>query len=140
VFIDAERFTGHLTYGECVIPGETDQVFLLSAHICHPSLANDNCSRIAPLTLLAKELLARQGLRHPCRLVSAPGTTGAPAWLPRNADARGRTERAPVVACVRDGGRPTSKRSRRANAFLDRAMASALRELAPQAVILDFSP
>lgn len=140
VFIDAERFTGHLTYGECVIPGETDQVFLLSAHICHPSLANDNCSGIALLTLLAKELLARQGLRHTYRFIFAPGTIGALAWLSRNEDELDRIQHGLVVSCVGDGGGPTYKRSRRGNAFIDRAMAIALRDLAPQATILDFSP
>ncbi len=38
---------GHLTYGEYFIPGETSEEVLISAHVCHPSLANDNLSGIS---------------------------------------------------------------------------------------------
>jgi aminopeptidase-like protein len=33
-----------LTYGEHYIRGETEDEILLSCHICHPSLCNDNLS------------------------------------------------------------------------------------------------
>ena len=36
-----------LTYGELIIPGRTEQEVILSAHMCHPSLANDNLSGMA---------------------------------------------------------------------------------------------
>ena len=51
VLIDASLEDGSLTYGEYLHRGETDDEVLLSAHICHPSLANDNCSGLALLTL-----------------------------------------------------------------------------------------
>ena len=60
VVIDSSLEDGHLTYGEYLHKGETEDEFLLSAHVCHPSLANDNCSGIALLTHLAKRL---SGLR-----------------------------------------------------------------------------
>ena len=44
VLIDASLEDGSLTYGEYLHRGETDEEVLLSAHVCHPSLANDNCS------------------------------------------------------------------------------------------------
>src|SRR5437588_329776 len=50
VCIDATLENGHLTYGECYLQGETSDEVLLSAHVCHPSLANDNLSGIALLT------------------------------------------------------------------------------------------
>jgi aminopeptidase-like protein len=56
---------------------------LLSAHICHPSLANDNCSGLALLTLLARAL-GRRPTRYTYRFVFAPGTIGAITWLARN--------------------------------------------------------
>ena len=48
VCIDTTLDDGHLTYGECVLARRrpTDEV-LISAHVCHPSLANDNLSGIA---------------------------------------------------------------------------------------------
>ena len=50
VVIDSNLESGSLTYGEYLHKVETDEEFLLSAHICHPSLASDNCSEFALLT------------------------------------------------------------------------------------------
>ena len=55
VLIDSSLEDGFLTYGEYLHKGETDDEFLLSAHVCHPSMANDNCSGVALLTHLAKQ-------------------------------------------------------------------------------------
>ncbi len=80
VMIDAEQKEGHLTYGEVFLEGETQEEILLSAHICHPSLANDNCAGLALLTQLGKQL-SRIKTRFSYRLLFAPGTIGAIAWL-----------------------------------------------------------
>src|SRR5215831_3296385 len=53
VFIDSSLQDGHLTYGEYFLKGETDSEVLISTHICHPSLANDNLSGIALAVFLA---------------------------------------------------------------------------------------
>ena len=138
VEIDSELSDGSLTYGEYLIPGETDREFLLSAHICHPSLANDNCSGLSVLTLLAKELSRRRN-RYSYRFLFAPGTIGSLAWLAANEGSLGRIDHGLTVSCVGDGGGPTYKRSRRGDAFIDRAMAQVLRGR-PSAAVLDFSP
>jgi aminopeptidase-like protein len=130
---------GSLTYGEHVVPGASEDEVLLSAHICHPSLANDNCSGVALLTLLAAELRRRR-TRLSYRFVFAPGTIGAITWLARNEGRAQRIKHGLVVSCVGDGGGPTYKKSRRGDALIDRAMAHVLKHAAPAAVILDFSP
>ena len=58
--IDATLADGSLTYGECFVPGRDPAAgeVLLSAHVCHPSLANDNLSGIAVAAALARRLLA----------------------------------------------------------------------------------
>ncbi|HXW97159.1 MAG TPA: DUF4910 domain-containing protein, partial [Gemmatimonadales bacterium] len=56
VCIDATLAPGHLTYGECVLPGETSAEILISVHSCHPSLANDNLSGMAVAVHLARQL------------------------------------------------------------------------------------
>jgi aminopeptidase-like protein len=139
VLIDSSLEDGSLTYGEYRHQGETDDEILLSAHICHPSLANDNCSGLALLTLLAAGL-APLRTRYSYRFVFAPGTIGAIAWLARNEHRIDRLRHGLVVSCVGDGGGPTYKRSRRGDALIDRAMAHALRHASTSPTILDFSP
>jgi aminopeptidase-like protein len=137
--IDSTLADGSLTYGEHVISGTSDDEVLLSAHICHPSLANDNCSGLALLTLLAEEL-GRRRTRLTYRFVFAPGTIGAITWLARNETRVGRIKHGLVLSCVGDAGAPTYKRSRRGDALIDRAMAHVLKHAAPNARIVDFSP
>ncbi len=137
--IDSTLTDGSLTYGEHVVAGASEDEVLLSAHICHPSLANDNCSGLALLTMLAQEL-GRRRPRLTYRFVFAPGTIGAITWLARNEGRVGRIKHGLVVSCVGDAGGPTYKRSRRGDALIDRAMAHVLKHAAPAAVIEDFSP
>ena len=139
VCIASEHEDGALSYGEHVIPGQGGREFLLSAHICHPSLANDNCSGIAVLVELAKTLAGRD-LRHTYRMVFAPATVGALVWLSRNEETVGRIDHGLVVSCLGDGGGPTYKRSRRGDALIDRAMAMVLRRDFPAGEVRDFSP
>lgn len=138
VFIDTELADGALTYGEAFLPGETDREVLLSAHVCHPSLANDNCSGLAVLTLLAKTLSQRRN-RLGYRFLFAPGTIGALCWLAANADAVGRIDHGLVVSCVGDGGGPVYKRSRRGDAVIDRAI-DGVRCDGRRVTVVDFSP
>ena len=55
VCIDSTLDEGQLTYGECFLQGERDDEVLVSTHVCHPSLANDNLSGIAVAALLARD-------------------------------------------------------------------------------------
>ncbi len=137
--IDSTLADGHLTYGEYLHRGETEDEFMLSAHICHPSLANDNCSGLALLALLARQLSGRK-TRLSYRFLFAPGTIGAITWLARNEARVDRIKHGLTVSCVGDGGGPTYKKSRRGNAMIDRVMAHVLRHASPSPNILDFSP
>lgn len=137
--IDAGFSDGHLTYGEYLHRGDSEDEFLLSAHICHPSLANDNCSGLALLTLLARHLAERK-TRLSYRFLFAPGTIGAITWLARNEGSAHRIKHGLTVSCVGDGGGPTYKKSRRGNAVIDRAMAHVLKHASAAPAILDFFP
>jgi aminopeptidase-like protein len=139
VMIDSELKDGALTYAEHVHHGETDEEVLFSAHICHPSLANDNCSGLALLTELARSL-APIRTRYTYRFLFAPGTIGAITWLARNPDAVKRVRHGLVVSCVGDRGNPTYKRSRRGTAVVDRAMTHLLQHGCSRPNLHDFSP
>ena len=139
VVIDSSLADGHLTYGEYLHKGETDEEFLLSVHVCHPSLADDNCSGIALLTHLAKRMIGVR-TRFSYRFLFVPGTIGAITWLARNEAHVAKIKHGLVVSMVGDGGGPTYKKSRRGNAQVDRAMIHSLNHSGLSPTILDFSP
>ena len=85
VCVDSTLKDGSLNYGECYLPGQTSDEILVSCHVCHPSLANDNLSGITVATFLA-EALSKVDLRYSYRILFIPGTIGAITWLARNKD------------------------------------------------------
>jgi aminopeptidase-like protein len=139
VLIDSSLTNGYLTYGEYFHSGTTSDEVLFSAHICHPSLANDNCSGIALLTCLAERMIGVQ-TRYSYRFVFAPGTIGAITWLARNESNTERIKHGLVVSMVGDAGGPTYKRSRRGNTMIDRAVVHVLQHSELKPTVLDFSP
>jgi aminopeptidase-like protein len=139
VCIDSTLADGHLTYGECFLPGSTTDEVLISAHVCHPSLANDNLSGIVLATFLALSLAPlRRRLSY--RFVFAPGTIGAIAWLQANSEHAARIKHGLVLTCAGDPGQPTYKRSRRGDATIDRAVAHVLEHSGDPYELVDFSP
>jgi aminopeptidase-like protein len=139
VLIDSTLADGALTYGEYLHQGASEDEFLLTAHICHPSLANDNCSGLALLTMLAEHL---KGLhtRLSYRFLFSPGTLGPITWLARNEASVGRIKHGLVVAGVGDGGGPTYKKSRKGDCAIDRAMAHVLKHAFTAPKLMDFEP
>jgi aminopeptidase-like protein len=125
VVIDATVANGSLTSGELRIPGTTEAEFLLSTHVCHPALANDNLSGVVLLWALAKFLLSQQ-LIHTFRLLWSPGTLGPLCWLARNIETLDRVHHGLVIHCVGDSGPLRYKRSRRGDTTIDRAAAHVL--------------
>jgi aminopeptidase-like protein len=144
VLVDTRLEEGSLTYGEFFLPGELPETVHLSAHICHPSLANDNLSALGVLAALGKLLagLAEEGvkLRYSYRLLFAPGTIGAITWLARNREAASRIAHGLVAANLGDGGAFHYKKSRRGDAEIDRAAAQVLEDSGEPFVIEEFLP
>jgi aminopeptidase-like protein len=139
VRIDSSLAPGHLTYGELVLPGETSDEILISAHACHPSLANDNLSGVVVAAFLARHLQGRRR-RHGFRFLFIPGTIGSITWLARNEGIISRVRHGLVLAGVGDPGPFHYKRSRRGDTEVDRAASHVLRHSGSPHGILDFSP
>jgi aminopeptidase-like protein len=139
VCIDSTLEEGHLSYGECHLPGQLNDEILISCHVCHPSLANDNLSGLTVASFLA-QFLAGRDLRYSYRFLFIPGTIGAITWLARNREAAGRVRHGLVLTCVGDNGGFHYKKSRQGNAEIDRAAAHVLNHYGKSAEILEFSP
>ena len=139
VCVDSTLAPGRLTYGELLLPGEQAEEVLISCHICHPSLANDNLAGLAVATYLA-QYLARAPRRYSYRFVFVPGTIGALTWLSRNAEAAGRVRHGLVLALLGEPGPFTYKRSRRGTAVVDRVAAWVLSQTSGPHAVREFSP
>lgn len=139
VAIESSLAPGALTWGEYLLKGTSDDEVLISTHICHPSLANDNCSGLALVTMLGREL-ARQRTRLSYRFVFLPATIGSISWLATNESNLGRIKHGLVISNVGDAGGPTYKRSRRGDAVIDRAVTHVLRHSGATSRILPFFP
>ena len=139
VRIDTTLAPGSLTFGECLLAGDEPGEALISVHICHPQLANDNLSGLAVAIGLAKSLAARRR-RLSYRLLFIPGTIGAITWLHLHRDAASWVKHGLVLTCLGDAGPPTYKRSRRGDALIDRCAAHVLRHEGHGDRILPFVP
>jgi aminopeptidase-like protein len=139
VLIDTTLTEGSLTYGELVLPGELTDEVLVSAHCCHPSLANDNLSGVVLAATLAR-ILGGVARRYTYRFLFVPGTIGSITWLALNEERARRIAHGLVVACVGDAGRLTYKRSRRGDAEIDRAAVHVLAHSGQDYEVRDFTP
>lgn len=79
--VESELFDGNLTYGEVVIPGATAEEMFFSTYICHPSMANNECSGPALATELIKYVANLPKKRYTYRFLFIPETIGSIAYM-----------------------------------------------------------
>ncbi|MFO0774925.1 MAG: DUF4910 domain-containing protein [Nitrospiraceae bacterium] len=130
---------GSLTYGECLIHGATDGEVVITTHVCHPSLCNDNLSGISVATLLA-QALAERSLRYTYRLLFIPTTIGSITWLATHPEVIPRIRHGLVLTGVGDKGALRYKKSRHGATTIDRVMAHVLHHSGKEFSLAEFSP
>lgn len=85
LYIDSELFEGSLTYADLVIGGgRTKQEILITTYICHPSMANNECSGPALIAELIKYVAAMKDRKYNYRFVIGPETIGSITYISRN--------------------------------------------------------
>jgi aminopeptidase-like protein len=139
VCIDATLKHGSLTYGEYYLKGIERDEILISSHVCHPSLCNDNLSGLA-LTIFLAQHLSRISRRYSYRFLFIPSTIGSITWLALNEPQISNIKHGLVVANVGDQGKSTYKKTRRGDAEIDRAVQHVLSHSGQDYEILDFVP
>lgn len=139
VMIDSSLTDGHLTYGELFIKGKTEDEVLISCHICHPSLCNDNLSGVALSVFLARHLSSLD-LQYSYRFLFIPGTIGSIVWLCQNEENVHRIKHGLVVACVGDSGSFHYKKSRQGSAEVDRVVVNTLKHSGFGYRVIEFFP
>ncbi|GAF75559.1 unnamed protein product, partial [marine sediment metagenome] len=121
VFIDSTLEDGSMTYGDLVLPGDTEQEILLSTYICHPSMANNELSGPLVTAFLYRAIAAIPKRRYSYRFVFGPETIGAIAYLATHGESMlQRVLGGYVVHCIGNDAPFTYKRSRQGNSMTDR--------------------
>ncbi|HEX5656260.1 MAG TPA: DUF4910 domain-containing protein [Polyangiales bacterium] len=138
VCIDSSLEPGTLTWGEYVLPGQREEEILISTHLCHPSLVDDNLTGLAISVHLARLLSALPQRRYTLRFLYAPGTIGAIAWLAQNR--KPKIKAGLTLTCLGDSHPFTYKKTVQGNSEVDRAAALALRESGVAHQQIDFFP
>lgn len=139
VCIKSSLKPGHLTYGEFYLSGECTDEVLVSCHVCHPSLCNDNLSGIAVSVFLAK-FLQEQRCRHSYRFLYIPATIGAISWLALNQEACTHIRHGLTLACLGDENKITYKKTFHGDSEIDRVAAYVLEHSGKEYEIAEFFP
>ena len=128
VYIDCTHDEdGSMTLGEAYLKGESDQEFILSTYVCHPSMANNELSGPLLTSLLYDRLKQWDERMLNYRFLFGPETIGAIAHLHHNKikwdDA---LVGGLVVSCVGLDSKYVYKQSKNPDSALDRIAANIL--------------
>lgn len=135
IYIDSELFDGSLTYGELIIPGESEKEVLISTYMCHPSMANNELSGPALSVYLAKWLLSLEKRHYTYRFVYVPETIGSLTYMSQGDNLA--TMKANVVAgwnlsCVGDDRTYSMVSTRYGNTLADKVTKNVLSFVYPE--------
>ena len=131
-YIDSKLFAGSLTYGELLIPGKSKEEIFFSSYICHPSMANNECSGPVVMSKLAEYIKAMPERRYSYRLVLLPETIGAITYISRNLEEMKKNIIAGFnITCVGDDRAYSIVHSRYANTLADRVLMNVLKDQDP---------
>ena len=139
VVIESTLKEGHLTYGELLLKGESENEILFSCYVCHPSMCNDNLSGVSLLTFLAK-YISKKKLKYSYRFLFIPETIGAITWLSVNEKKVNKIKGGLVATCLGDQGNITYKKTRDGHSIIDKIVEKVLKESGEKYEIIDFFP
>lgn len=132
VVIDSEFKDGSLTYGEILIRGKSEKEIFLSTYICHPSMANNECSGPSLLISLANYIQNMKNRKYSYRLILIPETIGSITYLSRNMSVlKERVIAGFNLSCVGDHRTYSMIHSRYSNTLADKVMSQVLRNQDP---------
>ncbi len=133
MYVDSELFDGNLTYGEVVLPGQTQEEIFFSTYTCHPSMANNECSGPALAAELINWIDKRKDNRYTYRFIFIPETIGSITYLSRNLEHLKKHMKAGfVLTCVGDDREYSIVESKYADTLADKVLENVLSYHAPQ--------
>jgi len=139
VHIDSDLEPGSLSYGELIIPGDTEEEIFLSAYLCHPSMANNELSGPVVTTYLAKWLGSLERRKHTFRIVFVPETIGSIAYLSvHHEKMKQRIAAGFMLTCIGDERSYSYLPSRQEDTLADRVALHVLKHLHPEFLTYSF--
>ena len=131
VHIKSSLLSGSLTYGDCVLKGESEQEVLFSTYLCHPSMANNELAGPLVQAFLYRLVAALPNRRYTYRFVFAPETIGVIAYLQRyGVHLKAALKAGYVLTCCGDAGTLVYKKSKVGDSLADKAAQHVLRNQA----------
>ena len=128
VCIDSTLADGSLTYGELIVPGETDEEIFFSTYLCHPSMANNELSGPCLMTALIKYVQSLKSRRYTYRFIIVPETIGSITYLSRNLKTMQQHVKAGfVLSCVGDDRTYSMVSTKYEDTLADRVLENVLR-------------
>lgn len=128
IYIDSELYDGNLTYGELVIPGSTYKEIFFSTYICHPSMANNECSGPALSAELIRYICSLKYRKYTYRFVFIPETIGSITYLSKNLEMLKKNVIAGfILSCVGDDRTYSIVESRYADTLADKVLNNVLK-------------
>lgn len=128
VEIDSSFKDGSLTYGDLLIPGESEKEILITTYLCHPSMANNELSGPAVIVELMKYVQQLANRRYSYRFVINPETIGSITYLSRNLGTLQKNVVAGfVLSCVGDDRTYSYIESKHGFTLADRVLQNVLR-------------
>ena len=139
VMIDSTLEDGSLTYGELIVPGETDDEVFFSTYLCHPSMANNELSGPCLMAALINYVNSLPRRRYTYRFVIVPETIGSITYLSRNLEAMQQHVKAGfVLSCVGDDRTYSMVSTKYEDTLADRVLENVLRFHAPDFIRYSF--
>jgi aminopeptidase-like protein len=127
---------GALKVGEVVIPGQSQQTFVLAAHLCHPAMVNDDLSGVVVGVDAFRRLLSGEMFEatphYTYRLLIMPETIGSVAYLSHHEDLIPDMVGGLFLEMLGNDSPHALQFSFQSGSQADRCLASALRGLDPQ--------
>ncbi len=119
---------GVLNYAELIIPGESEEEIFFTTYVCHPSMANNECSGPVLSTFLINYVKSMEKRRYTYRFVFAPETIGAITYLALNMEELQKKVKAGfVLSCVGDDRDYSIVHSRYGDTLADEVLVNILK-------------
>ena len=123
---------GSLTYADCVIPGESEKEILVSTYVCHPSMANNECSGPA-LSVMLADWVKQKKRKYSYRFVFIPETIGSIAYLSMHyKELQEKVLAGFLLSCVGDDRTYSMVETRYGDTLTDRLLKNILTDIDPK--------